>query len=186
MIQGSCEWLALRKTKITATDAPIIMGENKWKTPIDLYFQKIDPDFQENENDAMRRGTRLEPFARELFCMETGIEVKPDVIIKDWAMASLDGISECKRYVVEIKCPGKNYHDMAKSDTIPLHYYGQLQHQMYVCDLDSIYYYSFDGIEGITIELKRCSSYIKKMILKEKMFYDFLMERNIEKVKENF
>jgi putative phage-type endonuclease len=186
MMQGSPEWLALRKTKITATDIPIILGENKWKTPVELYLQKIDPFFQETENDAMRRGTQLEPFARELFSIETGIETKPQVVIKDWAMASLDGLSECKRFAVEIKCPGKKYHDMAKENVVPLHYYGQLQHQMFVCDLDSIYYYSFDGLEGVTIKLLRSDTYTKRLIEKGKLFYDLMMERNLKMIQENF
>ena len=44
IIQGSQEWLDLRKTKITATDACVIMGESSWKTIIQLYEEKISQE----------------------------------------------------------------------------------------------------------------------------------------------
>ena len=41
MQQGTPEWLALRKTKITATDACVIMGSSRWKTKTQLYREKL-------------------------------------------------------------------------------------------------------------------------------------------------
>ena len=72
--QGSAEWLALRRTKITASDAGVITQLNPWKTPRDLFFEKYGFT-QVIENEAMRRGTAMEPFAREHFIKHTGIFV---------------------------------------------------------------------------------------------------------------
>jgi len=110
----------------------------------------------------MREGLRLEPIARELFAIQNGIEMFPRVVVNDWAMASLDGMSECGKYIVEIKCPGEKDHLLALQGKIPEHYYPQLQHQLYVTGLQSIFYYSFDGTDGVTIVVKRDDAYIEK------------------------
>src|SRR5690606_34059824 len=142
LIQGSSEWLILRKSKITATDAPIIMGESPYKSKKELYLEKIDPNFELKSNDRMRRGTDLEPVARQMFILTTGVYVEPRVVLKEWAMASLDGIDETGKIIVEIKCPGIKDHEKALNGHVPDHYFAQLQHQMYVCDVDKSFYFS--------------------------------------------
>lgn len=177
LIQGTPEWHALRKTKITATDACVIMGASPWKTRIQLYHDKLSNEPPMVPNARMQRGIDLEPIARDLFILRHGIHVEPKVIIKDWAMASLDGIDSSRKHVLEIKCPGEKDHITAISSKVPDHYYPQVQHQMYVCDVDQMYYFSFDGIEGVTVKVKRDDEYIKKMVEEEKKFYECLMTR---------
>jgi putative phage-type endonuclease len=178
LIQGTFQWHALRKTKITATDMSVIMGVNPWKTLLQLYHEKVSEDAPSNIiNERMQRGLDLEPIARELFTLKTKVDVEPRVVIKDWAMASLDGISESGNCVVEIKCPGDKDHELAVSGRIPQHYYPQLQHQMYVCDVDEMYYFSFDGIDGVIVDIKRDQEYIDKMLIEGKKFYDCIINK---------
>lgn len=173
--QGTPEWLALRKTKITATDSSVIMNVNPWKTRLQLYEEKIADKQPMEPNQAMKRGTDLEPIARELFNLKTGKNMIPMVVVKDWTMASLDGISENE--ILEVKCPGERDHAIALSGKIPDHYYPQLQHQMWVCNSSKAYYFSFDGIDGVIVEIKRDDAYIEKMIEEERKFYDCLINR---------
>lgn len=184
MVQGSPEWLALRKTKITATDASVIMGINPWKTKTQLYNEKIsnDPPFPPNER--MKRGLHLESTARDLFHFKTAHKMHPVIIVKDWTMASLDGMSQCRKYILEIKCPGEKDHAVALSGKVPEHYYPQLQHQMYVADVQMAYYFSFDGIDGIIIGIGRNDEYIEKMLIEEKKFYDCLMSKTPPEAEE--
>jgi len=177
VIQGTDEWLALRKTKITATDASVIMGVSPWKTKIQLYNEKISQNDNTFVNESMQRGLDLEPIARDLFNIQTGIKMNPTVVIKDWAMASLDGISSCGQFIVEIKCPGHKDHAISLEGKIPDQYYPQIQHQMYVTDLQFAYYYSFDGIEGVIVIVKRDDEYIAKMVEEEKKFYECLINK---------
>lgn len=172
-IQGSSEWHALRKTKITATDAAVIIGLNPWKTPYQLYHEKKSNEPPPPANAAMQRGTELEPIAREKFILSTGIRMIPRVVIKDWAMASLDGISD-ENEILEIKCSGDKVHAEALQGKVPSYYYPQLQHQMYVCDALKAYYFSFDGNDGISIEVQRDDEFIKTMIDAEYAFYQRL------------
>lgn len=176
--QGTPEWLALRKTKITATDAPVIMGVNPWKNKQDLYNEKISDDVKPLYiNERMQRGIDLEPIARDLFNLENDYDMKPCVAVKDWMMASLDGRDEVSGCILEIKCPGEKDHAIAVSGRVPDHYYPQLQHQMYVCNTQTCYYFSFDGAEGVTVEVKRDDTYIEKMIEEEWKFYDCLINK---------
>jgi putative phage-type endonuclease len=176
-IQGTPEWHALRKTKITATDACTIMGASHWKTRIQLYHEKLSPTEHLTINERMQRGIDLEPIARDLFDMKAGLETYPKVIVKDWAMASLDAMSICGKYIVEIKCPGEKDHSIALSGKVPDHYYPQLQHQLYVTGVQFAYYFSFDGIDGAIVEVPRDDDYIEKMIIEEKKFYDCLINK---------
>lgn len=185
LVQLTPEWFKLRKSKITATDASIIMGVNPWKTITDLYHEKLSDDPPKPPNAAMQRGNDLEPIARDLFILKTGIVVEPRVIVNDWAMASLDGISHCGNYVVEIKCPGEKDHAIALQGKIPEHYYPQLQHQMMVTDVMSMYYFSFDGNDGVIVEVKRDDKYIENMIDREFAFYQCLQNKTPPKPNED-
>lgn len=182
--QGSAEWHALRKTKITATDACVIMGVSHWKTKIQLYHEKKSNDEPILPTERMQRGIDLEPIARDLFCMTTGHKMIPRVLIKDWAMASLDGINSWNE-VLEIKCPGEKDHAIALRGKVPDHYYPQIQHQLYVCDSEKAFYYSFDGFDGVIVEAKRDDKYIEKMLIEEKKFYDCLMNNTPPEPEEN-
>jgi len=173
--QGSSEWHALRKTKITATDASTIMHESPWKNHLQLYNEKLSDDPPKAPNYRMQRGNDLEPIARDHFIRISGINVSPVVVVKDWAMASLDGMSECGNVILEIKCPGEKDHSTALKGKVPDHYRAQLQHQMYVTGLDETFYYSFDGEDGVYFKVKRDDQYIERMVAEEKKFYENLM-----------
>jgi len=176
LIQGTDAWLELRKTKITATDAVVIMNVSPWKTKKQLFKEKTTISVVLPIcSPAMQRGIDLEPLARDLYQIKTGIEVKPAVIIKDWAMASLDGISRDRKTVVEIKCPRSKDHALAVSGKVPEYYYPQLQHQLYVCGVQFVDYFSFDGFEGVIVRVDRDDAYIEKMVRKEKQFYDQML-----------
>lgn len=175
-IQGTEEWHKLRKTKITATDAAVIMGTSHWKTPLQLYHEKLSDAPPSPANERMQRGLDLEPLARQLFCLKTGHKMIPKVVVKDWMMASLDGINYWDE-ILEIKCPGTKDHSIAISGKVPDHYYPQLQHQMYVCNSEKSFYFSFDGFDGVIVEVLRDNKYIQKLINEEKKFYECLINK---------
>lgn len=175
--QGGQEWLALRKTKITATDMNIVMGVSHWKTRIQLYHEKLSNDPPMVANERMQRGTDLEPIARGLFNAMTGMDMKPAVVVRDWLMASLDGLCSRSGNIVEVKCPGAKDHAVALLNKVPDHYYPQLQTQMYVAGVQMAYYFSFDGVDGVIVEVKRDEDYITKILEEGWKFYECLMNR---------
>jgi len=177
--QGTQEWLEWRRNRIGASDAPIIMGESPWKTPYQLWQEKVGVIEPPPMNAAMRRGHEMEPLARAAFEMTIGEDVYPQVKAHPdypWMIASMDGLSLCGKIAVEIKCPGHQTHMKAVEGSVPEHYMAQLQHQLAVCDLEYIYYYSFDGENGVMLKVERDDDYIKSLIEKEKAFYQHVQD----------
>jgi putative phage-type endonuclease len=173
-IQGSSDWLELRKTKITATDSGVILGLSPFKTPFALWRQKMDLDPPEIETPAMARGTLLEPIAREWLEKKRGIKCEPIVIIKDFMMSSLDGLTRDKKTVVEIKCGSKSFAQAERGEIAP-YYLSQLYHQMHCADVDQSLFVAFNGEHGIVIPVERDQDFINNMIEKEREFYECLI-----------
>jgi putative phage-type endonuclease len=175
--QGSAEWLAFRKDKITATDIGVIMGISPYKSPYMLWQEKLGLKDPELENDAMRRGKELEPIALKLYCDFSGWEMEPRIVTKigqEWAMASLDGISKCASHLVEIKCPGRKAHEDAKNGDVNPLYIMQMNWQMYCADVLKCDYWSFDGEIGYCIPFSKDHKLIDEMIVKAKEFLEMM------------
>ena len=173
-VQGSQEWLDMRKNYIGASEAASIMGENPWTTPLQAWEQKVGVVAPPTENEAMRRGTRLEPFARNAFANEFGLDVYPKIVYHPhikFMMASMDGLTLDGKEAVEFKCPGAKAHAMALKQIVPPYYVAQLQHQLACLELDYIYYYSFDGENGVGFKVGRNEEYITRLIDTEKEWW---------------
>ncbi len=180
IVQGSEEWLKIRKEKIGASDSAAIMGVSPWTTRENLLEEKTSDALFSYENEYMKRGKDLEELARELFNIKTGILMTPCVVFSQeypWMMASLDGISTCRKYALEIKCPGKRDHSSAVMGNIPYKYTPQVQHQSVCVNLEMIFYFSFDGFDGTILEVKKDKIYCQNLIFETKKFYDEMMMR---------
>lgn len=173
MKQQTQEWKDFRKTKIGASDAAPILGISPWKTPYQLWQEKVCGT-EEESTPSMQRGLDLEPVARAAFEKEIGVMMMPKVVLNpklDWQFASLDGISLDEKMIVEIKCASKEVHEMAKQKKLPEYYEAQIQHQMSVCGLDQAYYFSFHDNKGVVVEVKRNQAFIDDMCEKEEKFW---------------
>jgi putative phage-type endonuclease len=66
-------WLQQRKAGIGATDAAVILGLSKWKSPLALYAEKAGLiDESDEEHDALEWGRRLEPVIAQKYEEVTG------------------------------------------------------------------------------------------------------------------
>jgi putative phage-type endonuclease len=179
--QGSEEWLALRKTKITGTDAAVILHLNPWKNLKALYEEKMGYSKKKFKNDAMIKGSEMEPFIRDQYNEENGTDFKPAVLLheNDWAMASLDGLNS-NNQILEIKYGEKAY-DLAVKGVIPDYYKAQIQHCLWVSLASECVYHCCNPKnkkEKITIIVKPDISFIENMIIQEHKFYSDMMNYN--------
>jgi putative phage-type endonuclease len=177
--QGSAEWHKVRSRSIGASDAPVIMHKSPWLTPYKLWEQKLGLRKQNEINAAMARGNAMEQEARDCFTFKTRIPVAPKVMRHqehEWMMASLDGIDPSYQTLVEIKCANKDDHALAKQGKVPEKYYYQLQHQLEVTGLDHMSYFSYDGTDGVIVEVGRNTRDINEMLGAEKVFYDYMVD----------
>jgi putative phage-type endonuclease len=173
--QGSQDWLEWRRNGIGSSDAPIIMGISPWKTPFQLWEEKISPQGLDEKNWAQIRGTELEPIARANYELTHDIDMKPALVVHpkfEFLRASLDGYNEEASVVLEIKCPKALDHELALEGIVPEKYYPQLQHQLMVTRAELAHYYSFDGVKGALVEVQRNEEYIGKLLEKEFEFWE--------------
>ncbi len=175
--QGSEEWLRWRKSVITATECAVIMGSSIWETPYQLWQRKCDLIPEKEVNEAMEKGKRLEPIARDLF-NNTYFFIEPNVVEStefEFLGASLDGISKMAGTIVEIKCGGKKLHDMALKDIIPEYYMHQMQHQLLVTRSEMCVYVSYYEGELKTIDVFPDPEFQKIYLPKAKEFWKNLV-----------
>lgn len=52
------EWLKYRKQGIGGSDAGAVCGLNPYRTAMQVYYDKISDDIEENDNEAMRQGRK--------------------------------------------------------------------------------------------------------------------------------
>lgn len=179
LVQGTEEWLEFRRNKIGASEASIIMGISPWSTPYQLWAEKLQLVEPRKKSAAMQRGIDMENEAREYFERLVDTFVLPQIVVSPeyhWMIASLDGMDIEGKTIVEIKCAGQEDHAKAIKGNIPDKYYPQLQHQLAVCELDMAYYFSYDGENGVVLDIYRDDNYIKKLIDKERAFWNQLQE----------
>ena len=172
--QNTPEWLEFRKSHIGASDSSVIMGCNPYKTINELVAEKVH-GLSQPMNDKMQRGKDLEPLALSEFERIVGGLYSPAIVIHseyEWCMASLDGIEMDGKYIVEIKCPGKKNHTLAKKGKVPDEYYPQLQHQLACTGLEWIYYFSYSEGDNALLKIERDNPYIETMLHKQKQFYE--------------
>jgi putative phage-type endonuclease len=171
--QGSPEWLAWRRTVITSTDCSCILGNNPWTTAYKCWQRKLGLIEEQASNDAMERGKRLEPAARAQFIERYDLIMEPQVVESsefDFLGASLDGICISGRFILEIKCGGYKLHEMASRGEIPQYFQDQMQHQLLVTGAEKCYYYSFNGVDGICIEVLPDPDFKGKLLPKAREF----------------
>lgn len=167
------EWLKWRK--IGSSDAAAILGVSPWVTPYQLWEQKIS-NKETYVNQAMKRGIEMEEAARRCFEDKMGVEVFAKCLEHpnlNFMTATLDGIDMDHKVAVEIKCPNASSHHFVKTNgQVPDIYYPQVQHQLEVSGLDGMYYFSFDGQDGVIVEVQRDSKYLENLISEEKKFFE--------------
>jgi putative phage-type endonuclease len=150
------------------------MGISPYVTPYQLWCRKLGfmPDAE--MTGAMQRGHALQPFALAAFEKEMGLFMTPVVLesrTTPWMSASLDGLDLDGKIAVEIKCPNRETHQIALNGKVPDKYIYQLQHQMMVLNVDLMYYFSFDGLKGVTLEVTRDDSLCEALFLHEERFW---------------
>ena len=142
-IQGSEEWHSARLGKVTASKLIDVLTKGKGeaesltraKYRMDLACEMLSSTRAESfTNDAMARGTELEPIARMFYEVKFNLAVKEVGFINHPTVpmsgASPDGLVGDDG-LIEIKCPNKNTHgNTILTGDIPAKYMSQMQWQM--------------------------------------------------------
>ena len=139
--QSRKDWLLERAKSIGASDSSCVLGLNPWKSNVELWLEKTNPDslLEQPDNLNMRLGRDMEPILRQLFTEETGLQVRQDNHIRyddkyHFLSTNLDGRVVGDKIPLELKTTGM------WDGMIPDNYFCQLQHQMMVTKSPYIYF----------------------------------------------
>lgn len=140
------DWLEFRKNGIGGSDASVVCGINRYKTPIELWMEKTNQAPMQDVGESAYWGTQLEPLVRAEFSKRTGIEVTAAKQLLQSAeypfmLANLDGIccdpnsGEC---IFEAKTASA-FKAGEWDNSIPDEYMLQIQHYMAVTGFKAAY-----------------------------------------------
>lgn len=204
VLKDRAEWLEHRKKYIGGSDCAAIVGQNPWKSNVELWLEKTGqvtpPDISDNPN--VKFGTEAEPIIRELFKLNYPqyevFYVENNSWLNDkypFAAVSHDawlvekatgrkGIWECKTTEI-VSSMGKE----KWRDRIPMNYYCQLLHSFLVredCDfaiLTALLTWRFNDEEiyqqlrNYKIERVEVEEDIKYLQSSEKRFWQYVQEK---------
>jgi putative phage-type endonuclease len=143
-VQGSQEWLDVRKNHFCASEAPSVMSVNPYfpKNPRRLALEQKRGYVKTFVSHAMREGHRLEPLIRLQVEAQTDLEFEPEVLVLGKFLASLDGISWERDIILEIKAPQSNNETvkLAMEGRVILAHQYQIQHQLIVSKAEKCIY----------------------------------------------
>ncbi len=142
--QDHTAWLDGRRRGIGGSDIAAVMGLSRWRSPLDVYLDKIGAAPEREESEAMAWGTALEPVIAAEYERRTGRRVqRVNAILQHpdhpWALANIDRLQtdhERGRGVLEVKNTGYFGGRGWDGDNVPDEYMLQLQWYLWITDLE--------------------------------------------------
>jgi putative phage-type endonuclease len=172
--QGTSKWLQWRRGVIGASEAAIIMGENRWKGRQQLIDEKRGLVEPFSGNAATREGHALEEHARRALEKKYKEKLSATIVqdvYEPFLAASLDAINSSKDQIYEIKCGARSYEMVENIRKVPSYYVAQVQHMLMVTQMESLIFAAYRPDEPlISFEVFRNESYIRELRRKEKNF----------------
>lgn len=140
------DWLECRKQGIGGSDASVVCGLNRYKSPVELWMEKTNQLPYQEAGEVAYWGTQLEAIVRSEFTKRTDIEVE---IVKQllqsadnpFMLANVDGICEHPDFgtcIFEAKT-ATAYKTGEWEDAIPDEYQLQIQHYVAVTGCKAAY-----------------------------------------------
>lgn len=145
------EWLKARQQGIGGSDVAAIFGVSKYKSPLQLYQEKIGEwELTEDMSEAAELGTELEDTVARLFVkrfeQETGQTIrlkKQNAILQHpkypWMLANLDRQVIGEKAGLECKTASEYLKAEWDAEAVPDAYMLQTQHYMSVADFTHMY-----------------------------------------------
>lgn len=140
------DWLEYRKSGIGGSDASVVCGISRYKSPVELWMEKTNQLPYQEAGEVAYWGIQLESLVKSEFTKRTDIKVKPvNELLKNkeypFMLANLDGVCEHPDYgtcVFEAKTASA-YKSGEWDDSIPDEYMLQIQHYMAVTGYKGAY-----------------------------------------------
>lgn len=173
------DWLAYRKLGIGGSDASVVCGISRYRSPVELWMNKTGQLPDEEAGEAAYWGTQLESLVRTEFSKRTGIGVQ---LVKQllqseehpFMLANLDGVCEHPDLgpcIFEAKTASAYKSGEWEADAIPDAYLLQVQHYMAVTGYRGAYIAVLIG--GNTFQWKLIQRDEELIVMLTKLEADF-------------
>lgn len=183
-----------RMRGIGGSDAAAVIGADPWRTPLDLYLEKIGEGPERAETKQMKRGKYLEPVAVDVYATLTGRRVTrvgqqlthPSY---PFMIANLDRnvfrdeeiegvLVPSDAGVLEVKCPNIRTWSRIKREGLPVYYSVQMQHYLAVTNRSwgAFALFNSDLWELIHFDIERDDVFIQRLYAAEADFWNLHVE----------
>jgi putative phage-type endonuclease len=183
------DWKNLRKTGIGGSDAGVILGYSKYKSPLALWMEKtgrVIPD--DLDNEAIQVGNWLEPIIRrdlgpwvkQEFGAQSVEVIDPQFTYAStafpWMLANVDGFVaiDGELYGLEIKTGSSYMATQWANDQVPDSYYCQVQHYMEVLGLNKFLVFGLIGNRRILRVVPYNEMFCEDLVHQEKHFWELV------------
>lgn len=172
-------WEKLRNIGIGGSDAAIIAGLNRWKSPFKLWQEKtgqVEPE-DLSDNEYVYWGTVLEQAVADRFTELTGLKVKKCGTLQSldypFMIANVDRLVVGENAGLECKTANGFKAKEWEGDNVPDGYYLQCQHYMAVTNCEKWYIACLiGGNHFVWKEIPRNEEDITALIAAEKAFWE--------------
>lgn len=151
VVQGSPEWIAVRASHFTASEAPAMAGVSKYQSRADLLKQKYTGEIAEVSPAQQRlfdKGHAAEADARPLAEELIGEELYPVTGTSEehpHLLASLDGCTLLEDAIFEHKLWNQELAAAVRANDLPEHYLVQMDQQLLVSGAERCLFMCSDG-----------------------------------------
>lgn len=181
---------SMDRTKyLGGSDVAAILGISPWRTPLEVYLDKVQPrekPVDPNKQRVFTRGQRMEPYVIDLLAEETGMEIihrGNRYIHRDYGFIAAEIDAEAASGEnIEIKTvspfKAKEWGEV-QTDAIPVHYTAQAMHGLMVTGKQVCIFSVLIGGDDFRIyRVERDEETIQAILEKEVAFWDRIKNLN--------
>jgi len=178
-------WLKERQIGIGGSDVGAILGVNKWKTPFQVYLEKVEPITENQQSEAAYWGDQFEEVVAKEFEKRTGKKVRRDRRHfrhkkYPFMVANIDRRVLKENAILECKTANQYLAKEWEGDEVPASYLLQVQHYLAVTDANEGYIaVLIGGQKFIWKKIQRDEELINMIIKAEKEFWEEYVEKGI-------
>ncbi len=179
------EWLQERTKGIGGSDASVVLGLNKWKTPFELWLDKTgQSDVEDTAGEAAYFGNLLEDVVAKEFEVRSGKKVRKNNFMLQhpeypFIMANIDRKVVGENALLECKTANAFLAKDWESEEIPESYLVQVQHYLGVTGYEKAYIaVLIGGQKFIWKEIERDEELIQMIFDAEVHFWEYHVQGN--------
>lgn len=172
------QWLEIRKNGIGGSDSAAIVGLDRYRSPFDVYADKLGLKQEQPDNEAMRQGRDLEEYVASRFCEQTGKKVRRrNAILQHpehhWMLGNIDRWVVGENAGLEAKTTSVLNRCKFSQGEFPANHYVQCMHYMAVTGAERWYLAELVLNKGFYVfTIERDETEIQALIEAEKDFWE--------------